>query len=100
MKYGSSQIFLNQGKYVVEILKRFGMLDCKSMNNLMVTNLKLLNDDSLDTIDYIIPTDYWLFDVSNKYSTKYMFWCKHTELVYGGALTCSLSCSKTYDEVP
>ena len=25
------EIFLNQGKYMVEILKRFGMLDCKAM---------------------------------------------------------------------
>ena len=24
-------IFLGQGKYVVEILKRFGMMDCKAM---------------------------------------------------------------------
>ena len=40
------EIFLNQGKYTVEILKRFGMLDCKEKNTPMVTNLKLLNDDS------------------------------------------------------
>ena len=44
-------IFLNQGKYVVEILKRFGMMDCKAMNTPMVTNLKLLNDNSLEMID-------------------------------------------------
>ena len=25
-------IFLNQGKCAIEILKRFGMLDCKEMN--------------------------------------------------------------------
>jgi hypothetical protein len=29
------KIFLNQGKYAVEILKRFDMLECKSMNNEM-----------------------------------------------------------------
>ena len=46
-----NEIFLNQGKYAVEILKRFGMLDCKSMNTLMVTNLNLLNDDSSERID-------------------------------------------------
>ena len=45
------EIFLNQGKYEVEILKRFGMLDCKEMNTLMVTNLKLLNDVSSDIVD-------------------------------------------------
>ena len=39
-------IFLNQGKYVVEILKRFDMLDCKSMTTPMDTNLKLLSDES------------------------------------------------------
>ena len=40
------EIFLNQGKYSVEILKRFGILYCKEMETPMVTNLKLLNDDS------------------------------------------------------
>ena len=48
------EIFLNQGKYVVEILKRFWMLDCKAMNTPMVTNLKLLNDDSSDTMDVML----------------------------------------------
>jgi hypothetical protein len=36
------EIFLNQGKYAVEILKRFGMLDCKEMATPMVSNMKLL----------------------------------------------------------
>ena len=45
------EIFLNQGKYTVEILKIFGMLDCKEIKTLMVTNLKLLNDDSLERMD-------------------------------------------------
>ena len=44
------EIFLNQGKHAVEILKIFGMLDCKAMNTPMVTNLKLLNDDSSEII--------------------------------------------------
>ena len=38
-----NEIFLNQGKYVVEILNRFVMFDCNSMNTLMVTKWKLLN---------------------------------------------------------
>ena len=45
------ETFLNQGKYVVEILKRFGMIYCKAMSSLMKTNLKLLNDDSLEIVD-------------------------------------------------
>ena len=41
------RIFLNQGKYAVEILKRFDMLDCKSMD----TNLKLLSNESSELVD-------------------------------------------------
>ena len=42
---------MNQGKYAVEILKRFDMLDCKSMATPMDTNLKLLSDKSSDLVD-------------------------------------------------
>ena len=45
------EIFLNQGIYSIEILKRFGMLDCKEMNTLMVEILNLVNDDSSERID-------------------------------------------------
>jgi hypothetical protein len=45
------EIFLSQGKYAVEILKRFKMMDCKSMPTPMVTNLKLLSDTSSETVD-------------------------------------------------
>jgi len=39
-------IFLNQGKYAVEILKIFGMMDCKAIPTPMVMNLKFLCDTS------------------------------------------------------
>jgi hypothetical protein len=45
------RIFLNQGKYIVEILKRFDMLECKSMNTPMEAKLKLLADTSSELID-------------------------------------------------
>jgi hypothetical protein len=45
------EIFLNQGKYIVEILKRFRMMDCKSIPTLMVKNLKLLSDTSSDIVN-------------------------------------------------
>jgi hypothetical protein len=48
------RIFLNQGKYVVEILKRFDMLECKSMNTPMETTLKLLVDTSSELIDAML----------------------------------------------
>jgi hypothetical protein len=44
-------IFLNQGKYTVEILKRFDMLECNSINTPMEAKLKLLVDTSSDLID-------------------------------------------------
>ena len=52
------RIFLNQGKYMVKILKRFNMLECKSMNIPMEEKLKLLVDTSSDLIDLIDFTLY------------------------------------------
>jgi hypothetical protein len=40
------KIFLNQGKYAIEILKKFDMLKCKAMATPMEMNLKLLVDAS------------------------------------------------------
>jgi hypothetical protein len=45
------RIFLNQGKYTVEIMKRFDILECNSMNTPMETKLKLLVDTSSELID-------------------------------------------------
>jgi hypothetical protein len=45
------EIFLNQGKYAVEILKRFSMLDCKAMATPMVSNMNLLQDMTSETMD-------------------------------------------------
>ena len=44
-------ISIGKGKYVVEILKRFRMMDCKAMTTPMALNLKLLSDASLETVD-------------------------------------------------
>jgi hypothetical protein len=38
------EIFLSQGKYAVDVLRRFGMMDCKSMATPMISNLKKLQD--------------------------------------------------------
>jgi hypothetical protein len=48
------RIFLDQGKYTVEILKKFDMLECKSMNTPMEAKLKLLVDTSSDLMDTIL----------------------------------------------
>ena len=45
------EIMLSQGKYVIEILKRFGMMDCKSMTALMMMNLNLFGDTTSKRVD-------------------------------------------------
>ena len=44
-------IFLGQGKYAVDILNRFGMMDYKAMATPMSSNLKPLSDASLESVD-------------------------------------------------
>jgi hypothetical protein len=44
-------IFLNQGKYFVQILKGFDMMDCKYMSTPMEMNLKLLVDTLSEIVD-------------------------------------------------
>ena len=47
----------NKGKYTVDILRRFGMMDCKSMATPMVSNLKKLHDSDTGS-DLVDPTMY------------------------------------------
>ena len=44
-------IFLGQGKYAVDILKRFRMMDCKAITTPMALNLKLLSHASSKAVD-------------------------------------------------
>ena len=56
----NDEIFLSQGKYNVDILPRFGMVDCKSMNTLMNYNLRKLHEN--ETRSYPVdPTLYRQF---------------------------------------
>ena len=45
------RISLGKGKYVVEILKRFRMMDFKAMAKPMESNLNLLIDASSEIVD-------------------------------------------------
>jgi hypothetical protein len=47
----TDEIFLGQGKYVVEILKRFEVLDHKLMDTPMESNMKLLEDTTSEVVD-------------------------------------------------
>ena len=84
-------ISLGQGKYVVEILKRFARIECKDMATPMASNLKLLSDASSDTVD--ATSDDLFLDVPNEHETKYLLCCEHIE-------TCSPDCCKAYSKIP
>jgi hypothetical protein len=63
----TDEILLSQGKYIVEILKKFGMTDCRTMPTPMVMNLKKMNKASSDSgeIDpHLYRTTHWIIDVS------------------------------------
>ena len=45
----TNEIFPSQGKYTIDILKKFGMLNCKPMDTPMVTNLKKLSVSFYDS---------------------------------------------------
>jgi hypothetical protein len=47
----SREIFLGQGKYAVEILRRLGMEDCKPMLTPMVTNMKKIDTSDSEFVD-------------------------------------------------
>ena len=76
-------IFLGQGKYAVEILKRFVMMDCKTMTTPTASNLKLLSDALPESVDatYDVSSDDWVLDVPDEYETRYLLCCEHIELV-------------------
>ena len=49
--HNADGIFLEKGKYAVEILKRFGMMDCKAITTPMASKLKLLSYASSESVD-------------------------------------------------
>ena len=45
------EVFLGQGKYAIKILQKFGMMDCKSMDILMNTDIRKVKDPDSDLVD-------------------------------------------------
>ena len=77
------EIMLSQGKYVVDILKRFRMMDCKSMTMPMMMNLKLFSDTTYEIVDANL---YKQMIGSLMYLTneaRYMLCGEHFESIYG-----------------
>ena len=49
------EIYLGQGKYMIKLLHKFGMMDSKSMTTPMITNLKKFRSSYSNLVD---PTSY------------------------------------------
>jgi hypothetical protein len=45
------EVFLGQGKYAIKILQKFGMMDCKSMDTPMNTDIRKVKDPDSDPVD-------------------------------------------------
>jgi hypothetical protein len=45
------EVFLGQGKYAVNIIQKFGMMDCKSMDTPMTTDIRKVKDPYFDPVD-------------------------------------------------
>ena len=78
------EIFLSQGKYVVKLLERFGMVECKSMSTPMELNFKKLSGNTAETV-LANPTEYTRRgpDVLSELPSGRMFCSEHFESTYG-----------------
>jgi hypothetical protein len=45
------KVFLGQGKYAINILQKFGMIDCKSMDTPMTIDIIKVRDSNSDPVD-------------------------------------------------
>jgi hypothetical protein len=45
------EVFLGKGKYAINILRKFGMLDCKFMDTPMTTNIIKVRESDSDPVD-------------------------------------------------
>jgi hypothetical protein len=114
--HSPEKIFLNQGNYTVEILKRFSMLECKSMNTPMETNLQLLVDTSLELVDATLyreiigslmyltntrPDIYFVVNTLSQYLVKpkcvHLVAAKHAMIYLKGTLDYGLCYTGDYD---
>eukprot|EP00253_Pinus_taeda_P012929 PITA_12929 len=62
--------FLGQGKYIVDILGRFHMEDCKPMPTSMITNWKKLHASDSELVDPTLAAD-WFLDGTVDYGLDY-----------------------------
>jgi hypothetical protein len=63
------EVFLGQGKYAMNILQKFGMMDCKSMDTPMTKNIRKVRDLDSNPVDPSLLLEYWMCSFNHrKYS--------------------------------
>jgi hypothetical protein len=80
------EVILGQGKYVMEILKRFSMTNYKPLATPMVLNLNLhadLDSDLVDPSIYKQLISSLMYLVNAKPNMYYVFYNKHFDPVHG-----------------
>ena len=90
----ANNIFVGQGKYAVDILKKVKTLDRKAITTPMASNLNLLCDASLETVD---ATMYRQMICSLMYLTNMTPYICFVVNTLSQLLT---NCFKAYSEVP
>jgi len=95
------EIFLSQGKYIMKLLERFGMVDCKSVTILMELNFKKLcgsvvGPDLGNPFEYRQLVGGLMFLVNSR---THMFCSEHIESVYGQASSHTLDCCQESLEI-
>ena len=82
----AGEIFLSQGKYVVKLLERFGMVDCKSVATPMELNFKKL----CGTAARPKLGNRRGLDVLSEISFRHKFCSEHIESIHSRASSHSL----------
>jgi hypothetical protein len=73
----NQRIFIPQTKYIIEMLKRFGMEDCKPVITPMQTSCKLSKDDDSKSIDqrkYMSMIDNLLYVTTYRPDVMHINW--------------------------
>jgi hypothetical protein len=94
------RFFLGQGKYIVEILRRFKMIDCRPMSTPLVTNWRKIDAPDSKTVD---PTVYHQLIGSLMYLVNtwpVIGFAVNSELVHGGPSESTLDCCEACALLP
>ena len=100
MWQNADEISLGQGKYAIDILKRFRMMDYKAMSTPMSSNLKLLSFSSSELVDammyrqmiYLTNTRPYIFFVVNTLRHVHLMVAKHVVRYLKGTYEYGIKC--------